>query len=344
MSNPFFFPGGQNSYIPAYATDLLIEYSRNVDSFTVNKIAGRRTTDKMQGFWPKMENQAQARLIATQDFEWALGADRPVYKFADRAQWVSYTTRRHNQSVALDNLELLQAAWDLKAQVARQNAQSLMTLRTYNVVNLLTTSSNWPTNNTGVCNTINGSQGYWGASSGTPCKSSVFAALQAIDKATLATCDFNNFQICMNPVAATTLSTSQEFTTFLEQNPVSAQIWEGKGEWGINTYGLSAYLFGLEVRVVRDVEITNQVGSSTTTASFIFPDTSAVICAKPGKIVGGGGMAGFSTVELIMMQDLEAEEIPDILNKRTIVSLTDNYVAMLVAGEAGYLITSILAS
>src|SRR5262252_3499824 len=77
MADNFTLPGGVNGYVPQLHEELMIEYSRNPAAFALNQYTDVRKVDKQKGYYIKMKNDSQVRVINDQDNIWPEGADSP---------------------------------------------------------------------------------------------------------------------------------------------------------------------------------------------------------------------------------------------------------------------------
>src|SRR5581483_4039134 len=78
MSQNYVFPGGINTFVPTLSSDLVIEFSRNPQKFPIAAYIDYRVVDKPRGFWVRMLNDGQGRVVNDTDNVWADGADTPT--------------------------------------------------------------------------------------------------------------------------------------------------------------------------------------------------------------------------------------------------------------------------
>ena len=339
MANNYVFPAGQNTYVPSLTGNLIVDYSRNADRFPLLKYTIITKVEKEVGYYIKMANQSQVRVVHNpNDFVWQDGNDAPRGTVNNlQFEFPQYQTLRLAYPFRAGYLQVQQAGWDVIDQYAAYAAQQAMTARTDRVATLLTTAANWGAN-TATATALGG--GLWSAATSTNpyIKLSIFTAVNQIVLATNGAIQPDQLRIVLNPNAARTVATSQEFIDFLKQSPTAGPIFEGAGFWNAR-YGLPPTLYGIEV-VVDDTNKVTSVPNATLANQFIYPDQDVVILAKTNSIQGTVGGA-FSTLALFAYEEFTTEVLNDPLNRVYNGRVTENISTTLVAPESGFLITSI---
>lgn len=347
----FTFPGGNTGYVPQLHENLIIEYSRNPQAFPLNRYINLRKVEKMRGYYVNMKNDGQGRVVNTTDIVWPDGNDQPETIYGnDQFDFPPYECVRTAITKRLGFLGVEQGAWDLLDQASRMMAQDLMTFRTYQVLNTLTTAGNWGSN-TASSTTLAG--GTWANATDTApyIRSSLMAAAITIQKSTYSTVQLSDLYLVINPSLARTIAISQEFISFLKQNPVALSIWQGQDQFA--KYNIPQQMFGINV-IVEDT-VYNAAGPNAVTSgktgspisdfNFCLPQVSssevALLLTKQQAIQPAAG-GGFSTYELFTYQDLETFVYTDQRNKRYELRIEQNIdtsVNSLVAPASGFLIT-----
>ena len=120
---------------------------------------------------------------------------------------------------------------------------------------------------------------------------------------------------------------------------------QGNAQWSTN-YGLPPKLYGINILVDPTVETTTKknLAGTSTTAFIDFLDEIAIV-AKKGDLVATSDFATtFATIGLFCYkpEEMLIEVLDDPLNKRKLVSYTDNYDVQMIAKETAYLITDVL--
>lgn len=339
MANSYVFPAGQNTYVPSLTGNLIVDYSRNADRFPLLKYTVLTKVEKELGYYQKMFNQSQARVVHNpNDFVWQDGNDAPRGTVNNpQFTFPQYQTLRLAYPFRLGYLAVEQAGWDILDQSAAYAAQQAMTARTDRVATVLTTGANWGAN-TATATALGG--GLWSAAtSANPyIKLSILTAVNNIALSTLGTVQAEQLKLVLNPNAARTIAASQEFIDFLKQSPTAGPIFEGAGFWNAR-YGLPPTLYGIEVVVEDTVKVTN-VPNATAASQFVYPDQSVVLMSKVNSLQGTVGGA-FSTLSLFAYEEFTTEVLNDPLNRVYNGRVTENIAITLVAPESGYLITSI---
>lgn len=338
MADNFTFPGGVNTYVPTLHQDLIIEFSRNPAAFPINKYINVRKVDKQKGYYVKMRNDNQGRVVSTTDVIWPDGNDAPETLYSnDQFDYPQFSCNRYAYVKRYGYLAVDQGAWDILDQGSRLLAQDAMTFRTYRIHQTITTSANWG-NNYATATSLGG--GVWSAATSLLpyIRTSIMAAAIAIQKATYGSVQLADLHLVMNPNVAKVIATSQEFIDFLKQNPVALSIWQGQEQF--SKYNLPESLFGVNVVVDDTVYTSTLPGATTQTQNFSLSDSYAVIMSKQQAIKPSAG-GSFSTFELFTYSDMETFVYNDTENRRyklQVIENVDDGAQALVAPQSGYLI------
>lgn len=340
MTQNFVFPGGLDTYVPSLTEGLIVEYSRNPNQFPAVKYIDYHQVDKQKGYWINLQNQVQSMVLNATDGIWADGGDRQfVDQGNDPFDFPQYKCVRRSLGRRLGLLSIQQAgSWDILGQHARTLSQQMMVARVKRMHTTLTTSANWG-NNYATSTTAGG--GTWAnATAALPyIRTGLIYAQIAITKATNSVVQSKDLYLVLNPNAAKTLATSQEFLVFLEQNVHSLPIWEANSDQ-FRLYGLPPFFMGLQIVVDDTVANTGPPGMAVSaTNSFTLSDSYAILMSKQKAVTGGG--SSYSTFSPFLYEDFNVETFQDPENRLVKLSVSENIddsSNALVAPQSGFLI------
>src|SRR6185312_9449221 len=142
-------PSGYNTFIPsADATGYMISgFSRNVESFRVNRWSEKRPVNKGKGFWLRWKSQQAARVRYgdMREHVWPDGADRPTGQDnLELFEFEPYVTKRVAPGFTMGSKTLDQTDWPLKEAQTQLIGSQLMLDRTLFGLNALSTAA-WGT-------------------------------------------------------------------------------------------------------------------------------------------------------------------------------------------------------
>ena len=334
------YPSGYNTFVPnTQATNnLIIDFARNVDDFKVNKYCQTIKVSENVGLFTRMTNEVCARFINTNDSVWADAAERPLgwqnyESFANE----TYKTIRRTFPVTLGYLTTEQASWDMFAQYQNILGRQAMTARSSIVVDTLTNAAAYDASHIIDVTT---DFGPWNTSitADNWIKKTIYSAVNTIMQDTLGAVQQKDLILVISPETAAEIMTSQEITDYVKGSPDAWSMSKGTLESG--PYGLPPTLYGMNVVIEDAVKVTSKKGAARVT-DWVFPKGSAVICARPGGITAPQGPS-FSTVALFAKEEMTAERYDDAKNRRTILAVTEDYCAQLIAPVSGVLLTNLL--
>lgn len=146
--------GGYSTTIPDHEAsgNMVVEFSRNVASFPINKYSELRPVTKMKGFYLQIRpsSAGRVRYPDARDYAWAPASERP--KGQDNQlqfQFQTYICERYAHSVVVDNLAVEQATWPVLESELRDKGQQAMTMITDLAISGLSSTS-WNLNNSFV--------------------------------------------------------------------------------------------------------------------------------------------------------------------------------------------------
>lgn len=339
------FPGAINTFVPNHAAtqNLVVDFSRNISDFGINKYTKLIPVKQMTGLYQEMTVEERGRVLSADDAEhdWPDGADAPDSNDGTESfQYKSYTTRRKAYTARLGNLSIEQATWEIVAQHAAIKAQQAMTARTKAVVNLLTTSGNYAAAHTSAVASISGNTGTWALSTSSrqDIKRSLNYAVKQIGKATLGRVKKKDLVLVISPDCATEISECQEIVEMLKSSVHSKGYIDGD-LWNNDDWGLPPKLYGIPVVVEDAVNVTTAKGV-TTNKDYVMSGSSAALVARPGALEGMYGGPEFSSCSLFVYTDMETFTNNNKNDERVEIRVVDNRVPVLTSPISSFLFTS----
>lgn len=342
-----YLPSAHDGYIPDHESTgkLVVDFSRNVKDFALPNYTQIVPVQKMDGRYLEMTVEEAGRILNTDlaEFDWPDGAVAPRgFDNTEYHEFKAYRCKRRAYPTTLGDLTLDQASWDMAAQYQAIRAQQAMTARTQAVITEFTTSGNYASSHTSAVASISGNTGNWAASTTArqDIKRSLIHAVQVIEKDTLSAVAPDQFILVISPGCAKSLAVSQEIVDYIKGSP-DAWAWV-KGDLSKQNrniaYGLPPTLYGFDVYVERTVKVTSRKGA-TTARSYVLPDATPFMCARVGGLEGKWGPS-FSTVSLMMMEEMTVENLKDKNNRLTDIRVVENYDVVMTAPATGFLFTS----
>ena len=336
------YPSGWNTYIPnTQATNnLTIDFARNPKDFKLNNYIQTIKVDRNIGLFMRMTNEVCARFLSGNDSAWADGNEKPLgYHNLESFANETYRTTRRTFPVTLGYLATEQASWNLPAQYERILATQAMTARSQIVIDALTDTTQYDA--THVFD-VGASYNHWDTSitADNTIKKTIYDAINLILKDTLGVVQQKDLVLIIGPEDAAKLMESQEITDYIKGSPDSWNMVQGSK--GNAPYGLPDTLYGIKVIVEDGVKVTNKKGSPTT-REWLFPQGTGIICSRPGGLVGFQG-PNFSTCVLFAKEEMTSERYDDAQNRRTIISVTEDYAAQVIAPVSGVVLTNLMSN
>lgn len=339
-------PGFNNTFVPKLEAtgQLQIDYSRNTDSFPLNKYVKIIPVDKAKGFYLSFTNEESARITETNMARhiWQDGAEAPDNLHEREFAFNAYECLRYLDSWALGWMGRDQADFDVSSAYVRSAAARMMTGRATQVMTVLTTAGNWGSN-TASATTAGG--GKWDVSGTNDLfiKKSILASVEAINKATNGVARSQDLVLIVSPTGAKEMATGKDATdselhSFLAQSFVAFDAQQGIG---LDNYGLPSRLYGVEVVVEDTVRVSSNNGATRSDGYLI--DDDAVIVLRNGGLVGGRNATDGepSAISLFMYEEMTLEQLDDPNNRRTVGRVVETYDTVLTSSAGGYLVTDI---
>lgn len=342
------YPSAYNVFVPnASATNnLIVDFARNPDDFSINKYIQVVKSERNTGLYTKMTNEVCARYMNDgKGSAWAYGTERDKgYHNLESFEMEMYRTFRWQRSVTLDHDTIKQAAWNITDQYNRILAAQAMTARTMQVIETMTNPNNYA-GVTGHVVDVDATEGlgFWDTSITADLwiKKAINMARTTIRKDTLGNVQSKDLVMVMGPDVAQALSESQEIVDYIKASPDALRQVEGK--LGGGEYGLPAQLYGIPV-IVEDCTIVTSPKGAPRSTQFAFPAGTCAIVSRPGGLVGASGGPNFSTVVLFAKEEMTTESFDMPKDRYTQLSITEDYVAELVAPVSGVLLTNLLST
>lgn len=352
-----------NGYLPQ-ASNQVIEYIRTPSEFALNRYAQYVEAPAPVFTWPYVDPDQPVRIVNEAEFAWEDGAPRPSgnanllsYKWIPaRAFRRSYPWALGDQAIEFTKKF---TNMDPKAQQAGQVASQAMTNRTNRVVSMLETAANW-SGNTATATALNGGAGKWNTASDDPTqaqylaiKKSLLGAALVVTLGTNARVRIKNMKLVLSPGAAVIMSETGEIYNYIKYG-VSGGLapQEGTDRDMSELWGLPPKLYGIDLEVEDSPIVTVYANANGTVASivtgtggrnWIKSNTTAFLLSRVGGIDGAYGAPSFSTVQVYFVgPQMAAYEFHDAKDRRVTGFIDEQFLEVLAAPAAGYLITAIL--
>ena len=339
-------PGANTGYVPNHEASgkMVVDFSRNVKDFSLNKYIQIVTTKQAIGYYLEMTVEQAGRGGDPNKYVWPDGDDAPSgTDGTESSEFKPFRAERFAPTFRLGDMGVQQATWDIVAQHARITAQLAMTLRTQRCVTVLTTSGNYASTHRSAVGSISGNTGNWAQSTTArqTIKHSLNYAANIIKKDTLAAVKTKDLILVVSPDTAIGMSESQEIVDHIKGSPMALAQIRGDLPGGNVEFGLPDTLYGYQIVVEDAVKVTSKKGA-TKAASYVLPSGTAFMCARPGGLVGLENAPSFSTCTLFVwnQNDMSVETKNDTDHKRTSGRVIDTSVPIMTAPVSGFLFTS----
>lgn len=341
-------PSGTNVFIPQMVRDnLIVGYSRNIDSFKINQYAQIVPTTKNQAYYLYIDGSTGVRLTSSdiRNHVWPDGQERPA-GLNDVAEFTfnPIATFRHSYEFSLGQMAVDQADWDIVSVNSGLTAVRAMTARTQNVLTTLTGAS-WGTH-TSTATALAGGYFNAGTSTNPIFKKIVNAARRAIRLDTYGAVQNDQIMCVMSAKAAENLSESAEIVDYLKSSPFAQAAMRGDiPNLNANSqFGLPDRMYGCPIIVEDSVKVTSKRGNATNSISEILTNTKMYFVSRVGGLVMPQGGTNFSTLQTFVREEMSIEMYPDTKHRILQGFITDDYNTYAVATASGYEVTGLTAS
>lgn len=339
-------PGPYNTYVRDHESSgkLVVDFSRNVKKFAINSYAQIAPVKKQTGLYLKMTVEEAGRIVNSDlaNFKWPDGAPRPRGReSSEYHQWLSYITQRYSFPTTLGDLTTEQASWDIKSQYNRILGQKAMTGRTVLGIAKLVDTTLYDATHTSAVASIPGNTGNWAASTTArqDIKRSLATAANIIMLDTLSAIDVNELLLVINPTLAKNMALAQEIVDHIKGSPDALAQIRGELPGRNAIHGLPDKLYGYPIVVEDAAKVTTRKGA-TTSRSFVMSDTVAVLCARPGGLIGVADAPSFSTLTCFMKEEMTVEMFHEDEDRLTNAYVAEDYDFEVTAPASGYVFTS----
>lgn len=342
---PLSTPGQYTTYVPSHAATngLVIDYSRNPNTFALPEWTQYVPVDKNEGRYVKMTVEMASRILNTDgaDFYWPDDGEAPTgYGNLETFSWEAYVTRRYAFPFRMGELAAEQASWDVLAHHGRYAAQRCMTWRTQSAVTLATTSGNYPTGHTSAVSSIAGVTGKWDVSTTAlkDIKKSLDHGAETIFKATHGSVRPEDLMVVVSPGCAKKIATSQEIVDHIKQSPAAEKELVSTLSRA-NRFGLPMTLYGYPVVIEDAVKTTSRKGA-TDAKSYVLADTTPFMCSRPGGLEGIEGAPSFSSFTCFLKEEMSVESKHDRDNRRHLGRCVDDFAVVGTSLISAFLFTA----
>lgn len=340
------YTGPQNVFIPDHAASgkLVVDFSRNLKKFAIARWAQIIPVQKTMGYYLRMTLEEAARILQSDgsNMAWPDGADRPKgEENLESHEFLPFLTKRFAPTVPLGDLTVDNATWDLIAHYAGIRAHQAMTLRTVKTVAEAVKEANYAASHVvDVTADIDGHTGAWGDSTTArlDIKAAFNYAANRILLDTLNGVSLDDLMVVINPTLAREMAESQEITEYLKGSPDAKAMQRGEGKNVM--FGLPDRLYGFPIEVEATVKITSHKGA-TANNDYVLPTATPFMCARPGGLEGVANTPNFATHVLFMKEELTVETLKDVNNRKTVVSVVEDYAPVTVAPVSGVMFKNV---
>jgi hypothetical protein len=359
MAQAQVFLSSTNSFLPE-ATGQVISFVRDPKEFKINSWCQNIQSPKTVGVYAVLDRDRPNRVVTDAEFAWEDGDERPMGRAnIGRFQWVSFVCYRRDYPFTLGEQAVEQAtAYKPLQYEAASSASVAMVNRTNRIVTLCETAANWPSTNVDTANSLNGGKGKWSQASNDPSsgnylaiKRTILTALQKLNLLTNAIVKPSDMVLVISPGAAIAMAETSEITDYISRSQFAEAEMRGDKPNVNQTWGLPSQLYGLPLVIEDCVRVTTRPNTGTDATSvtggagtrlYVKSDQTAFLVSRKGGLDGVYGSPSFSTVQCYFYRfELAVETFNDSRNKRVDGHVVEQFIEILAAPIAGYLIQSI---
>lgn len=340
------YPGALNTYTPAFnaqraSDEMIVEYSRNPSSYSVNKYSQIRKVDERAGYFARMNTDYAVRVVNATEHAWNDSTDRPTGRTRPH-EFVAYTTRRYSDGFRMGGIAREQAAWNIIASHARGSSSMMMTLRTLLGVTELTTTGNWGSN---TDTAVNVGGGVWTGSTAANAfiQKTFQTVIENVAKSTGGAVRAGDLACVISPTTAHAMAQSPEVIQYVINQPAALQYFMSTELF--QTYSLPPTLWGVQIIVEDAVRVSGREEIAQEEVGAYIMGNFAAFVARPGGQAGidnAPEAPTLSTLTCFIKEEMTVETFDDPENRRTNGYITEDYVFELTAPASGYLVQSVL--
>lgn len=348
-------PSSTNGWIPGFnagmTEKLVVDYARDWKKCPALLLAGVTTSDLPQGYFVRINPEAQARLLDDpQAYLWPDNTPFPIQEDNRRAhEFVNWDAKRYTYAAWVGDLEAEYTSWDVEAQVLNDLGNQAALNRAKLFYGKVSDSGNYSVNGTNHYDTAtNLGGGVWsaGTSANRYIQKTLAAVCKQIEKSSVnGILPMDDLFLVVGPDVADGMARSQEiadgvFRTTDYAKYLEFDLWTN--QW--NRYGLPPKLYGFTLVVDPWVKETAKIGA-TRAKSFVAGDNAAYVMVKPGALKSASGGKAFGSWEFFAPKGKEmvTEVIDWPIDKRKLVRVNDFLDIQPVAKECSYLVTAVLS-
>ncbi len=349
----YYDPGPTNVQVPQATTLLHVEFSRNVQSFALNRYMQQIGGQRLIGLYLELSSSDPVTVVTREDNLWPDGQERPVGRKRP-LRWREWNAERNAYGFTLGSLTVEQATFDIVAAHARGEAARAMTDRTVQAQTVLTTSTNWPAANTSATVDLltGGSGETWVGSVASAAnqfiKKGFNKVKQVIAQQTGGVVNGEDLCMVINPVSADGMARTPEIRDYMTAHEQAMAVLQGADRRFVDTWGLPPILYGIEMCVENAVRQTSQReidGSGT--LGYVMSDNKAVFTSRIGGLQGAGApnqanaAPTFSTLVGFFHEEMSVETETVGWHRLTRGGVVDTRDIVLTAPNSGYLVEDI---
>lgn len=343
-------PGGSNVYVPSHEASgkMVIDFSRNIKDFAVNKYTKLVKVDKDHGLYQKNNWDRNGLLLSLDgdDRLWRDGMTRPGGRDnLKEFEWLQYRTERFSEQFVIGDKAVNQASSDLIAIHSAMLAQQMMTLRTSKACRLIQTTGNHLSSH--VLNVGNASitTGRWDVSTTArlDIRRSIDSAINVLLDDTLAAINVEDLYLVMGPTCAQKVAETQEIADMIKGSPEALAYIKGelRSQNPNAMFGLPPKLYNVNLIVEHTRAVTSK-RRATKVVSHVCDNDKPFLIARPGGLEGVNGAPAFAAVTNFVYEEMKVETMRDKNNRRTTGTITDDYGYVLTSQEAIVLFNDVL--
>ena len=348
------YPSGSNTFVPSFeATHLIVSATRDPGEFKLAKWMQYVPVDERVFYYLKLDLDEPARVVTSQEYEWAPGQAAPNYDNIGTFQFVQASTIKYAYPWVLPEEALDQAAWDIKSSQMGIVQSKMMTNRTILASSLLQTSSNWPSTNTDLANNLNGGAGKWNTASDDPAsayflaiRKSLVAAMTASILYTNATMKWKDFKLVISPPLANILGNSAEIYNYVKGSPDAQDRQLGKNNT-TGEFNAPPEYANVELVVEDAVKVTTRPNATSgfgvgATRGWVWQDANPILVARKGGLVAQYGGNALATTQMYFYREAQVYTKSDPDNERMMGRVVDDLKTLLPFPQSGYSIQQVV--
>lgn len=343
------YPGNINTYVPTLdiSGNLQVGFSRNIKDFPLNSYINLTKVKAPRGLYLYFNplDVARIRLNNANGPRWAPGTLRPTgFQNTRGFEYKEFTTVRYAHPTTLDQQAVDVAEWDVQKKHSEDLAQEAMTFRTFIANQTLLSTANYPAAHVFTATTAGGGFLDGGTTADPRIKKAFDYAARQIQKATMGRIKHGDLTVVMNSNTALLLSNSRELREYvMQQESAQKNITMDDSNYNAK-YGLPKKLYTYNIAVEDTFYNGYNRGNASEVGAPTFEDNSIMVVTRQGDLESSGPESpSYSTLHLMMYEDMTVETEQDRWNRLLQLSVVDNFVPVVVAGVSACKITNIFS-